>query len=57
METTNKKECPKCHSKKVAETRSGVGSDKGDGSYTFNPLSEVFYKCKDCHELFSYKGK
>ncbi len=55
METTNKKECPKCRSKEVVETRSGVGSDKGDGSYTFSPLSEVFCKCKNCGELFSYK--
>ncbi len=55
METVNKKECPKCHSKNVFETHSGVGSDKENGSYTFDPRSEFFCKCKDCHELFSYK--
>lgn len=55
METANKKECPKCHSKKVFETRSGVGSDNGDGSYTFDPLSEIFYRCEKCQELFFYK--
>ncbi len=58
METTNKKECPKCHSGEVFETRSGVGSDKSDksdGTYTFNPLSEVFCECKKCGEKFSYK--
>ena len=56
MEITNKKECPKCHNKRVVETQSGIGSDKEDGSYTFHPLSEVFYKCEDCRELFSYKA-
>lgn len=55
METTNKKECPKCESKRVTETRSGTGTDKGNGSYTFDPLSEIFCRCEDCQELFSYK--
>lgn len=55
MKTTNKKECPKCHSKKVIETRNGVGLDRGDGSYSLDPLGEVFYQCEDCHEPFSYK--
>lgn len=57
MKRTNKKECPKCHSKKILKTRSGIGSYKGNGLYTYNPLSEVFYECKNCHEWFSYKKR
>lgn len=55
MEVTDKKECPKCHSKDVFETRSGIGSDKGDGSYTFDPMSEIICECKECHKQFFYK--
>ncbi len=55
MEVTDRKECPKCHSKDVLETRSGIGSDKGGGSYTFNPMSEIICECKECHEKFFYK--
>ena len=55
MKTTNKKGCPKCQSENILETRSGIGSDKGNGSYTSDPLSEVFCECKDCQERFSCK--
>lgn len=55
MEATDKKECPKCHSNDVFETRSGIGSDKGNGSYTFDPMSEIIYECRKCHEWFFYK--
>lgn len=55
METTNIKECPRCHGNEIFETRSGVSSDKPDGSYTLDPLGYVFCECKKCGEKFSLK--
>ena len=54
MEKTNKKECPKCKSIKVAffGTAPEIG-DIGPGGKYPDPLQNPpVYKCLDCGELF-----
>ncbi len=56
IETTNKKECPKCDSKDILETRSwlGEGSSKPYQPIHFDK-KHPFYLCKVCHSYFLYK--
>lgn len=60
MKITNKKECPKCHSDKVFETKSGVGSGlpigtKRPTAYSVMPLKDVICRCLTCNTEFLYR--
>jgi len=54
--TTNQKKCPKCGSEEVEHLGStGAGATREDG--LLPPYSTHHFRCKQCGELFSYRGR
>lgn len=58
IEITNKKECPKCGSNDIFETRSWVGEGSGKPYQPYHLGKKYhFYQCRVCNSWFLYKDK
>ncbi len=58
METTDKKECPKCKNNNIVNTGKQVSDDKNNPSYPHFPESIYpIYRCRGCGEVFIFIEK